>query len=325
VARLALCFPGQGSQAAGMASGLTATDLGQRLLAVAAAAGMDLAAGLAGSDDELRPTEVAQPTLVFTELVLSAALPEELEVVAVAGHSVGELSACAAAGALDPEDALRLSLERGRLMAAMREGTMAAVLGLDADRVAAICAGTAGGVVIANLNAPGQVVISGATAAVATASRAATEAGARRVLPLRVSGAFHSPLMEEAAPAFGALLDAVPLRDARIPVVANVDGAAVRKAGEIRERLRRQLASAVHWTESVERMVALGADTLVEIGPGSVLTGLARRIAPEVFSLSVGTVEEVSELAERLDAGTGSPSGRGRSRATSGADASGDR
>ncbi len=306
MARLALCFPGQGSQAAGMASELETTALGRRLIAVAAEAGVDLAARLAGTDEELRPTEVAQPALVFTELVLAAALPGELEIVAVAGHSVGELTACAAAGALDPEDALRLSVDRGRLMAAMHEGTMAAVLGLDAERVAAICAATGGVVVVANLNAPGQVVISGATAAVAAASSAAAEAGARRVLPLRVSGAFHSPLMEEAAPAFATLLDAVPLRDARIPVVANVDAAAVREAGEIRERLRRQLASAVHWTESVERMIALGADTIVEIGPGSVLTGLARRIAPGVFTMSVGSLTDVANLAERLGAEAGS-------------------
>jgi [acyl-carrier-protein] S-malonyltransferase len=302
VTRVALCFPGQGSQAAGMAAGLEATDSGRHLLGVAASAGLDLAAALAGSDEELRPTEVAQPAIVFTELVLAAALPEGLEVVAVAGHSVGELSACAVAGALDPEDALRLSIERGRLMAAMHQGTMAAVLGLDAHRVAGICARVDGTVVVANLNAPGQVVISGASDAVAAASRAAEEAGARRVMPLRVSGAFHSPLMAEASPAFAALLDAVPLREARIPVVANVDAAAVRGAGEIRERLSRQLASAVHWTECVERMVALGADTLVEIGPGSVLTGLARRIAPDVFTLRVGNLREIAHLSERLGA-----------------------
>jgi [acyl-carrier-protein] S-malonyltransferase len=303
MARLALCFPGQGSQAAGMARGLEATGLGRHLLAVAGAAGLDLGTALAGSDADLRPTEVAQPALVFTELTLAAALPEDLEIVAVAGHSVGELSACAAAGALDPADALRLSIERGRLMAAMHEGTMAALLGLDAERVAAICAAVDGVVVVANLNAPGQVVISGASAAVTAASRAATEAGARRVLPLRVSGAFHSPLMAAAAPAFAALLDAVPLHDARLPVVANVDGSPVRAAGEIRERLRRQLAAAVHWTESVERMVALGADTLVEIGPGSVLTGLARRIVPDVVSLSVSSLEDAAQLAKRLSAG----------------------
>ncbi len=295
--RVGLCFPGQGSQAAGMAAGLETTDLGRRLLSAAAGLGADLSAVFGDDEESLRPTDVAQPALVFTELVLAGALPRKTEVVAVAGHSVGELSACAAAGALEPETALRLSIERGRLMAAMHEGVMAAVLGLDAGTVEEICGAVDGIVVVANLNGPGQVVISGTRPAVAAASARAQQAGARRVVPLRVGGAFHSPLMEQAGAAFAQLLDATPIRDATVPVVANVDAAPVRDAGDIRERLRLQLVSPVHWTESVQRMVELGADTLIEVGPGSVLTGLARRIVPGVRALSVSTLAAASGLA----------------------------
>lgn len=295
--RVGLCFPGQGSQAAGMADGLETTDLGRRLLSAAAGLGADLSAVFGDDEASLRPTDVAQPALVFTELVLAGALPRKTEVVAVAGHSVGELSACAAAGALEPETALRLSIERGRLMAAMHEGVMAAVLGLDAGTVEEICGAVDGTVVVANLNGPGQVVISGTRPAVAAAAARAQQAGARRVVPLRVGGAFHSPLMEQAGAAFAQLLDTTPIRDAAVPVVANVDAAPVRDAGDIRERLRLQLVSPVHWTESVQRMVELGADTLIEVGPGSVLTGLARRIVPGVRALSVSTLAAASGLA----------------------------
>jgi len=300
--RVALCFPGQGSQAAAMAAGLEATELGARLLAVAVSAGVDLGPAFGGDEELIRPTEIAQPALVFTEVVLAAALPGDLDVVAVAGHSVGELAALAAAGALDPEAALRLAVERGRLMAAMREGTMAAVLGLDAEAVARLCAGSGGTVVVANLNAPGQVVVSGSVEAVAGLSARAREAGARRVIPLRVSGAFHSPLMADAAADFVRVLDGIDMRAPAVPVIANVDASPVTSAAGLRERLGRQMVSAVRWSDSVERLVELGADVLVEIGPGEVLTGLARRIAPQVRALGVSSLAAAAGLAERLGA-----------------------
>ena len=300
--RVALCFPGQGSQAAGMAAGLDLTPLGERLLAVAAAAGVDLEIALRGDEESLRPTEIAQPALIFTELVLAAALPAELRVVAVAGHSVGELAAWTAAGALQPEAALRLAVERGRLMAGMREGTMAAVLGLDPAIVERLCAETEGTVVVANLNAPGQVVVSGGLDAVAAFSVRAREQGARRIVPLRVSGAFHSPLMATAAADFARVLETAELRDPAPPVVANVDAAPVTTGAGLRERLGRQMVSAVRWTESVERLVELGAEVLVEVGPGEVLTGLARRIAPGVRAVSVGSLAAAAGLDAALGA-----------------------
>ena len=298
--RVALCFPGQGSQAAAMAAGLDATDVGRRLLAAAAADGCDLGPAFAGDEELIRPTEVAQPSLVFTELALAAALPGDLAVVAVAGHSVGELAALGVSGALEPEAALRLAIARGRLMAAMREGTMAAVLGLDAGVVARLCGETAGIVVVANLNAPGQVVVSGEVAAVAALSARAREAGARRVLPLRVSGAFHSPLMAGAAAEYARVLDAVDLRAPRVPVIVNADAVPVTTAEGLRDGLSRQMVSAVRWSELVRRMVEMGAEALVEVGPGSVLTGLARRIAPEVPAPGVDSLAAAAGLLERL-------------------------
>ena len=176
-------------------------------------------------------------------------------------------------------------------MAAVREGAMAAFRGMAEDAVADVCVEasrqTRETVVVANLNAPGQVVVSGTPAAVDAATRLARGRGLRRAIALEVSGAFHSPLMEPASAAYGDVLDAAPLRDPRVPVVCNVDGAAVSDARTLRDRLQRQLTAAVRWVDCVRAMVQLGADTLVEIGPGSVLTGLARRIVPDVRALAI--------------------------------------
>ncbi|MEO8897093.1 MAG: ACP S-malonyltransferase [Candidatus Dormibacter sp.] len=288
--RIALCFPGQGSQAAGMADTLLDDPLAVRLLRVAAEDGLDLAAALRGSDEQLRPTEVAQPALTLVELVLAARLPADLDVVGVAGHSVGEYAAMSVAGAYAPEDVMRLVVRRGREMAAMTEGTMAAVLGLDATAVEDACAEVRGRgevVVVANLNAPGQTVISGTAPGVEQAGGLVRDRGARRVMALNVSGAFHSPLMAPAAARFAAVIDATPRHELRIPVVCNVDGAIVEEAAGLPARLAAQLDSAVRWMDCVAGLVTLGAEWIVEVGPGSVLTGLARRIAPAITAASV--------------------------------------
>jgi len=190
-------------------------------------------------------------------------------------------------------------------MAAMREGTMAAVMGLDGEALRRLCSEVEGTVVVANLNAPGQVVVSGSSAAVAELSERAQRAGARRVVPLRVSGAFHSPLMEEAAAGFARVLDAATFASPTVPVVANLDASPVREAGAVRERLGRQMVSPVRWSESVTRLVELGAQALVEVGPGSVLTGLARRIVPGVPALSVSSLAGWPELGGKLEAASG--------------------
>ncbi len=298
--RIALCFPGQGSQAAGMAEGLLDQPLARALLDVAATDGLDLEAALAGTDDQLRPTQVAQPALVFVELVLAAALPAGLEVVGVAGHSVGEYAAVSAAGAYRPEDALRLVIRRGREMAAMTEGTMAAVVGIAEDVVETACAEVRRDgevVVVANLNAPGQVVISGTAAAVERASGLALQRGARRVIPLNVSGPFHSPLMAPAAARFAAVLAAAPHDPLRVPVACNVTGAPVERAADLPGLLGRQLDSPVRWADCVTTLVGLGAELLVEVGPGAVLSGLARRIAPQARTAGVDSLEAAAGLA----------------------------
>jgi [acyl-carrier-protein] S-malonyltransferase len=306
VTRVALVFPGQGSQSAGMAADLLDVPPAPSLLDVAGAAGIDLRGALAGDEDGLRPTEVAQPALLLVEAVLASRLGSEegIEIVGVAGHSVGEYAALVAAGVLDPEVAMRLVTARGLAMAGMREGGMSALLGASEEVATAVCAEVvaAGGgvVVVANLNGPGQVVISGERRALEAAAALARERGVRRAMPLRVSGAFHSPLMAGAAEAVGRLIDAAPLVDATVPVVCNVDGAPVRDAGALRDRLRRQMASPVRWSDCVAALVGLGAEVLVEVGPGAVLSGLAGRIDPGLRTLQVASAAAAAGLGDAL-------------------------
>lgn len=310
--KVALCFPGQGSQSAGMAEGLFDEPLAHELFAEGKAVGLDLEAALHGSDDQLRATEVAQPALFFVEVVLAAALPKELTIVGVAGHSVGEYAAAVAAHALEPRDALRIVVERGRAMADAPEGTMAAVLGLDRETVESIChdvAETSGDIVVAaNINAPGHVVVSGTRPGVDRVAEQAKKAGARRVIPLNVSGAFHSPLMETARQRLSVALDSVTTHAPRVPLFSNVDAKPVTTAEGLQQRLGEQLIMPVLWTECIEQLVNDGADVFVEVGPGSVLTGLARRIAPSVRAVHVSTLAEAHALLTTITAAVGAPS-----------------
>jgi [acyl-carrier-protein] S-malonyltransferase len=283
-----------------MADGLTDLPIAVEMLAVADSCGLDLKTALAGDETQLRPTEIAQPALLIVECALRSTLPDDLDVVAVAGHSVGEYAAAVAASALQPADAMRLVIERGRAMAAMRDGTMCALIGIDVEGAAAACdeaqRTTGEIVVVANHNAPGQLVISGSAAGVDAAAQLALANGARRAVPLSVSGAFHSPLMTLAAAVFESALDSVAITDPDPPVVCNVDGRDVHTANDLRDRLRAQLTSPVRWIDCVHRLVELGADTLVEVGPGNVLSGLARRIVPSVRALSVSTLDAAARL-----------------------------
>jgi [acyl-carrier-protein] S-malonyltransferase len=290
-----------------MADGLIDLPIAQEMLAAASDSGLDLRAALSGDDEHLRPTEIAQPALLLVECALRSTLPETLDVVAVAGHSVGEYAAAVAANALQPSDAMRLVIERGRAMAAMHEGTMCALIGIDQDAATSVCAETASDtgevVVVANHNAPGQLVISGSRAGVEAAAQRALTRGARRAIPLNVSGAFHSPLMADAALRFSAALDAVAIADPHPPVVCNVDARAAQSAAELRDRLREQLTSPVLWIACVERLVELGAETLIEVGPGSVLTGLAKRITPGVRAMSISSPDAAMHLDVAMVAG----------------------
>jgi len=274
------------------------------LLTLAQEQGIDLARLLvSGGADELRPTDIAQPALFYSGVALGTILIEAgLEPVVAAGHSLGEYCAVVVAGSLTPEDGMRLVLERGRIMAAAPEGTMAAVLGLERPALSELCLEAAEGgecCVIANDNAPGQLVVSGTRAAIERLSELARAAGAKRVLPLNVGGAFHSPLMAESAAAFAAVLDRVEIAEPRFPVATGVSGTISHTAAEIRTGLRLQLAGPVLWADTVRAMAASGASRFVECGPGTTLAGLIRRILPEAKTASVDSpVSATRQLSE---------------------------
>jgi [acyl-carrier-protein] S-malonyltransferase len=259
-----------------------------------------------GPAEALTATEGAQPAILTHSVAILRLLHEAgLRPALVAGHSLGEYSAVLAAGALEFPEAVRLVRARGLLMAeagAQTGGTMSAILGLEdavAEQVVAE-AGQVGTVVVANYNSPGQVVISGETAAVRRAEELAKAAGARGAMPLKVSGAFHSPLMAPAGERWRALLEQTPLEEALVPLVSNVDATPRQGAAEIREALARQITGSVRWTESVRRMVEAGVEVFVEVGPGEVLTKLMKRIAPEVEAIGTSTVAGVEKALERL-------------------------
>jgi [acyl-carrier-protein] S-malonyltransferase len=270
--------------------------------------GWDLAETLRmASPDELRQTYIAQPAIFCVSVAALRAL-EAAEVprpAYVAGHSLGEFSALVAAGALSFEAGLLLVARRAEAMqraADARPGSMSSVLGLSAEGVEMAVEATAQGQVlaVANDNAPGNVVVSGEWTALERLPAAAKELGARRVVPLNVGGAFHSPLMAPAAEVFEPHLAAAPLRDPAIPVVANATAEPVGDADELRRLLARQLTGRVRWTESVRRMAALGVDTFIEVGPGTVLSGLIKRTVEGTRVLAAGDAEGVAAVADAL-------------------------
>jgi [acyl-carrier-protein] S-malonyltransferase len=270
--------------------------------------GWDLAETLrVASPDELRQTYIAQPAI----FCVSVAALRALEAAGVprpayvAGHSLGEFSALVAAGALSFEAGLLLVARRAEAMqraADARPGSMSSVLGLSAEGVEMAVEATAQNQVlaVANDNAPGNVVVSGEWTALERLPAAAKELGAKRVVPLNVGGAFHSPLMAPAVEVFEPHLAAAPLRDPAIPVVANATAEPVTDAQELRRLLTRQLTGRVRWTESVRRMAALGVDTFIEVGPGTVLSGLIKRTVEGTRVLAAGDAEGVAAVADAL-------------------------
>jgi [acyl-carrier-protein] S-malonyltransferase len=282
-ARVALVFPGQGSQRIGMLDDVPELDaLGRLLDAAEALSGFDLRSiASQGTPEDLADTRVAQPLLYLCDWAWGITLIESgVEPVALAGHSLGELAALAVAEVYSPEAGLELVVERSRYMAqaaAASPGTMSAVLGLEAPAIMDAVADVAG-VWVANDNSAGQVVISGTTDGVALATAALEEAGARRIVPLPVSGAFHSPLMTEAADRFADLLSEAEFESARYPVLSNVDPVPSTDAEVLRSHLMAQIVSPVRWTETMAALASEGPITIIEAGPGAVLTGLAKRL-----------------------------------------------
>ena len=311
--KVAFLFPGQGSQVVGMGQDfyesnahlkalfdqinalVTPNKAGQSLLDIM----------FNGSTEELNRTIYTQPAILAVSLACLQAFQAEIQItpVAVAGHSLGEFSALVASGVLTVDAVVPIVEKRASLMETAPKGTMAAVLGLSADRIKQTLENLDLNdeiAVVANDNSPTQIVISGTVQGIEIASPALKEAGAKRVIPLPVGGAFHSPLMDEAAQAFASLLEDAPFQDAQPPVISNVDAQAKTSAQALKTASILQMPSSVQWTNTMKTLVeVLNVDTIIEFGPGKVLTGLIKKTYPEV---QVYNVYDLSSLAEVVNA-----------------------
>ena len=301
--RTAYIFPGQASQYVGMGKDLYETEAMAKTLFDRADDVLPFSLTqicFEGPSEELTQTRVTQPAIFVHSVVTSLLLsPRGLDIYAAAGHSLGEYSALVATGALQFDDALSLVALRGELMQNAgdeRPGTMAAIMGLQIETVEEICQSASSDsevVVAANINAPGQIAISGDVPAVLRAMELAKEAGAKRALQLNVSGAFHSPLMAPAAEKLAEKLEQTPFRPPNVPIYLNVTGKPTTDPDVIKARLIDQLTHPVRWVASIEAIVKDGIEQFLEVGPGNVLQGLVRRIAKGIPISGVGTVEDL--------------------------------
>ena len=305
MSKIAFIYPGQGAQKAGMGKDFyenspLARDVYDR---ASECLKLDMRALCFEENDLLDQTEYTQAAMVTTCLAMTAVLNEQgAEADVTAGLSLGEYCAIAEAGVMYLLDAIRLVRVRGQLMqhtVPTGEGAMAAVLGMDADQIDAVIEPIAN-VTVANYNCPGQIVITGGTAGIEQASKALKEAGAKRVVPLNVSGPFHSPMLRSAGEKLGKELLTVQLGELKIPYVTNVTAEYVTDSSKIRELLTRQVYSPVRWEQSIRKMIAQGVDTFVEIGPGRTLTGFLRKIDRNVTVYQVNTWEDSKQIMEEL-------------------------
>lgn len=311
MSKVAFIFPGQGSQKVGMGLDLANEYAVCKEIFEKADERLEFSLSeiiFSGPAETLKKTENTQPALLTTSIAIYSLIKEHgITADYVAGHSLGEYSALVAAQAMSFEDAVYTVRKRGLFMeeaVPFGQGAMAAVLGMDRealDEVTKEVAKNGDLVQLANLNCPGQIAISGTKAGVEKASALAKEKGARRVIPLEVSGPFHSELMKPAAEKLKAVLDEVAISNAEIPVIANVSADIMQEADDIKQKLIEQIYSPVLWEDSVRKMLELGVDTFVEIGPGSVLTGLVRKVDRSVKTYNVSDKESVLKFVSDFE------------------------
>lgn len=305
--KVAFMFPGQGSQYIGMGKEFYDTfPVCKEVFETASrASGLDVVSLCFEENEQIHITEYTQIAMIAAEAAMLKAVEERgIKPDVTAGLSLGEYGALMASGVLTPEDAFALVRKRGIYMqeAVPTGGAMTAVLGLDTAKIEEACESTEGIVSVANYNCPGQTVITGEAAAVEAAAAKCSEAGAKRCVPLKVSGPFHSAMLAGAGKKLGEALKNVEIHPIAIPYIANVTAAYVTNTEEVKPLLEKQVSSPVKWQQSVERMIADGADTFIEIGPGKTLTGFMRKINREMKVYSIEKPEDLEKVAEALGA-----------------------
>lgn len=305
MSKVAFVFPGQGAQCVGMGKDFyEQIPVSRKVYTIASeVTGLNLPGLCFKENEQIDITEYTQIAMLATEAAMLAALQEKgVKADVAAGLSLGEYGAILTAGAMSLEDVFRVVRQRGILMqkAVPTGGAMCAVLGMDGEKIAKICEETEGIVSVANYNCPGQIVITGEEGAVAAAAEKLKEAGARRCIPLKVSGPFHSEMLKGAGEKLAGVLVDVELKEFSMPYVTNVTADYVTDISEIKELLGRQVYSSVRWQQSVERMIADGVDTFIEIGPGRTLTGFLKKINKNVTGLHIEKVEELEEVVRLL-------------------------
>lgn len=302
--KTAVIFPGQGAQYVGMAKDFYDSFEDSKKVFDEADDVLDIELKKIcfEENDDINKTEYTQPAMVAAEVAIYEHLKNAgLKADVFAGLSLGEYSALVAAGAMTLADGIKTVRRRGILMqneVPLGMGGMAAVIAMDADKIAEICENTPGKVQIANYNCPGQIVISGEAEAVKAASAALAEAGAKRVIPLNVSGPFHSQMLVPAGEKLYDFLQGVDVAEGFAPYYCNADAEEITDAAKVKELLKRQVYSSVRWQQTIEKMIADGVDTFIEVGPGKTLTGFMKKINREVKSINIATVDDLAKLEE---------------------------
>lgn len=303
MSKIAFIFPGQGAQYVGMGKDFyEQIPISREMFQLAGAAGeLDIPALCFEENDKINITEYTQIAMLAAEVAMLKAVEEKgIKPDVTAGLSLGEYGALAAGGVMSPEDVFRIVRKRGIYMqeAVPSGGAMVAVLGLDTPVIEKICEETSGMVTIANYNCPGQIVITGEEKAIGAAVEKLTQAGAKRSVPLKVSGPFHSPLLAGAGEKLAKELESVTINEIGIPYIANVTADYVSDKEKVKPLLKEQVSSSVKWQQTIERMLADGVDTFVEIGPGKTLTGFMRKIDKEAKTINIEKVEDLEKLGQ---------------------------